>query len=85
MNKKQSMHQFSMKLTHTQGLYIKYRLKCVGCSSADVAREIGCARPAVAKVLSGRSHSRRIERAVAARLGYESWNEMVDHLRKEAL
>ena len=90
MNKNNSLlekkqDQFSKKISAVQGLYLKYRLKCVGCSSADVAREIGCARPAVAKVLSGRSHSRRIERAVAARLGYESWNEMVDHLRKEAL
>lgn len=83
--KHQSMRQFSMRITHTQGLYIRYRLRCVGCSSADVAREIGCTKQMVGHVLSGREHSRRIERAVAARLGYESWNEMVDHLRKEAL
>lgn len=79
------MKNYSKKITREQGLYIKYCLKCVGCSSADVAREVGCARQTVSDVLGNRYHSRRIERAVAARLGYESWNEMVDHLRKEAL
>lgn len=84
-HKVQQQRQFSKRITSVQGLYLKYRLKCIGCSSADIAHEIGCAKPTVAKVLSGRSHSRRIERAVAERLGYPSWNEMVEHLRREAL
>lgn len=90
MNKNNSLlekkqDQFSKKISAVQGLYLKYRLKCVGCSSADVAREIGCTKQTVGDVLRGRSHSRRIERAVAARLGYKSWNEMVEHLRRESL
>lgn len=74
----------SKKITPQQGLYIKYRLKCVGTSSADIALEVGCTPVSVSNVLSGKSHSQRIERAVAARLGYPSWNDMVTELRRSA-
>ncbi len=76
--------QFSKKITPDQGLYIKYRLKCVGCSSIDIAQETGCTKQSVSKVLSGKAHSQRIERVVAAKLGYPSWNEMVQTLREMA-
>lgn len=71
----------SKKITPEQGLYIKYRLKCLGTSSADIALELGCSKQNVCNVLSGKSHSQRIERAVASRLGYKSWNDMVTELR----
>lgn len=74
----------SKKITPQQGLYIKYRLKCAGTSSADIAFEVGCTPVSVSNVLSGKSHSQRIERAVAARLGYPSWNDMVAELRRAA-
>lgn len=74
----------SKKITPQQGLYIKYRLKCVGTSGADIALEAGCTPQSVSDVLSGKSHSQRIERAVAARLGYPSWNDMVTELRRAA-
>lgn len=74
----------SKKITPQQGLYIKYRLKCAGTSSADIAFEVGCTPVSVSNVLSGKSHSQRIERAVAARLGYPSWNDMVTELRRAA-
>ena len=74
----------SKKITPQQGLYIKYRLKCVGVSGADIALELGCTPVSVSNVLSGKSHSQRIERAVASKLGYPSWNEMVQHLRETA-
>ncbi len=74
----------SKKITPQQGLYIKYRLKCAGTSSADIALEVGCTPVSVSNVLSGKSHSQRIERAVAARLGYPSWNDMVTELRRSA-
>ncbi|MBQ7619913.1 MAG: hypothetical protein IJS51_07260 [Treponema sp.] len=74
----------SKKITPQQGLYIKYRLKCVGTSGADIALEAGCTPQSVSDVLSGKSHSQRIERAVAARLGYPSWNDMVAELRRSA-
>lgn len=74
----------SKKITPQQGLYIKYRLKCAGTSSADIAFEVGCTPVSVCNVLSGKSHSQRIERAVAARLGYPSWNDMVTELRRSA-
>lgn len=74
----------SKKITPEQGLYIKYRLKCAGTSGADIAYEVGCTPVSVSNVLSGKSHSQRIERAVAAKLGYPSWNEMVQTLREMA-
>lgn len=76
--------QYSKKITKEQGLYIKYRLKCVGVTGADIALELGCTPVSVSNVLSGKSHSQRIERAVASKLGYPSWNEMVQHLRETA-
>lgn len=79
-----TQRKFSKKITPEQGLYIKYRLKCAGTTGADIAFEIGCTQQAVQGVLSGKSHSQRIERAVAQRLGYPSWNEMVQTLREMA-
>ena len=76
--------QFSKKITPDQGLYIKYRLKCAGISGADIAGEVGCTAVSVSNVLSGKAHSQRIERVVAAKLGYPSWNEMVQTLREMA-
>ncbi|MBR0496918.1 MAG: hypothetical protein IJJ71_12165 [Treponema sp.] len=83
-NKKKLLARASKKITPDQGLYIKYRLKCVGCSSIDIAQETGCTKQAVSNVLSGKAHSQRIERVVAAKLGYPSWNEMVQTLREMA-
>lgn len=74
----------SKKITPEQGLYIKYRLKCAGTTGADIAYEAGCTPQSVSDVLSGKSHSQRIERAVAQRLGYSSWNDMVQCLREMA-
>lgn len=74
----------SKKITAEQGLYIKYRLKCMGTTGADIALEVGCTPVSVSNVLSGKSHSQRIERAVASRLGYKSWNDMVTELREKA-
>ena len=83
-NRKARLAKASKKITPEQGLYIKYRLKCVGATGADIAFELGCTPVSVSDVLSGKSHSRRIERAVAARLGYRSWNDMVQELRESA-
>lgn len=83
-NKAKALARASKKITPQQGLYIKYKLKCAGTSSADIAFEVGCTPVSVCNVLSGKSHSQRIERAVAARLGYPSWNDMVTELRRSA-
>ena len=74
----------SKKITPEQGLYIKYRLKCMGTTGAEIALEAGCTPQSVSDVLSGKSHSQRIERAVSSRLGYKSWNDMVTELREKA-
>ena len=83
-NRKARLAKASKKITPEQGLYIKYRLKCMGVSGSDIAFETDCTKQNVSSVLSGKSHSRRIERAVAARLGYRSWNDMVQELRESA-
>ncbi|MBO5607088.1 MAG: hypothetical protein J5930_04260 [Treponema sp.] len=83
-NRAKALARASKKITPQQGLFIKYRLKCVGVSGADIAFELGCTKQNVGNVLSGKSHSQRIERAVASKLGYPSWNEMVQHLRETA-
>ena len=83
-NKKRLLARVSKKITPEQGLYIKYRLKCVGVSGASIAQELGCTPVSVSDVLSGKSHSQRIERVVAAKLGYPSWNAMVQSLRETA-
>ncbi len=81
-NKKRLLARASKKITPEQGLYIKYRLKCVGISGLDIAFEAGCTKQTVSDVLSGKSHSQRIECIVAAKLGYSSWNAMVQSLRE---
>ena len=83
-NKAKALARASKKITPEQGLYIKYLLKRSGTSSADIALEVGCTPVSVSNVLSGKSHSQRIERAVASRLGYKSWNDMVTELREKA-
>ena len=83
-NKKRLLARASKKITPEQGLYIKYRLKCAGVSGSDIAFEVGCTKQTVSDVLSGKSHSQLIERVVAAKLGYSSWNAMVQSLREMA-
>ncbi len=75
----------SLSITREQGFYMQYRLRLVKASYAAIADETGCKRQSVQKVVSGKAHSKKIEAAVARRLGYASWNEMVEQLRKEAL
>lgn len=82
--KSQTMRVYSKKITREQGLYIKYRLRCAGVTGAALALETGCTPQSVSDVLSGKSHSRGIESAVAAKLGYQSWNDMVQRLREGA-
>lgn len=48
---------------------IKMRLRLAGSSLADVARELGVAGTTVTSVSQGYRRSRRIEAAIAAKLG----------------
>lgn len=72
----------SLRVTREQGLWIQYQLRLKDATFADVAAEVKCERQAVQGVVSGKWHSKRIEAAVARRLGYKSWNEMVRRLRE---
>ena len=75
---------FSMNITRDQGLYIQYRLRCAGFTCADIARELSCSSAIVSQVTKGQRHSKRIEKAVADALGYDSWNALVSALRENA-
>ena len=75
----------SLGITREQGLYIQYRLRLTKTSFADLATETASKRQSVRQVVFGQIHSKKIESAVARRLGYKTWNEMVRHLREEAL
>lgn len=48
---------------------LKARLRLSGSSLAEVARELGITKQTVNTVVSGRSRSRRIEEAIAQKLG----------------
>lgn len=48
---------------------IKMRLRLCGCSLADIARELTVARTTVTSVSQGYRRSRRIEAAIADKLG----------------
>ena len=50
---------------------IKMRLRLAGSSLADVARELGVAGTTVTSVSQGYRRSRRIEAAIAAKLGVQ--------------
>jgi Ner family transcriptional regulator len=57
---------------------IKHQLRLQGCSLADVARELGVRGTTVTAASKGRRRSRRIEAALAAKLGFapeELWPE----------
>ena len=75
--------QFSKKINASQGFHIKCQLKCAGLSNLKIAQSVGCSPQAVSSVLFGKSHSQRIEKAVATALGYRSWNDMVQELRNK--
>ena len=71
-------------VTREEGMYIQYQLKLKGYTYAGLAAELDCSRSAVMQVVTGRSHSRRIEKEVASVLGFESWNTMLRTIRAAA-
>lgn len=73
-----------LNVTREEGMYIQYQLKLKGYTYAGLAAELECSRAAVQRVVTGRDHSRRIEKEVAGVLGYESWNTMLRTIRAAA-
>ena len=73
-----------LDVTSEEGMYIQYQLKLKGYTYAGIAAELDCSRSAVQKVVTGQSHSCRIEKEVASVLGYESWNTMLKTIRAAA-
>lgn len=58
-----------MPLSLQQHERIKMRLRLCGSSLADIARELAVARTTVTSVSQGYRRSRRIEAAIAVKLG----------------
>ncbi len=58
-----------MTRTRRQHERIKMQLRLRGSSLAEVARELGVTRTTVTAVCQGRCRSRRIELAIATKLG----------------
>lgn len=73
-----------LDVTREEGMYIQYQLRLKGYTYAGIAAELDCSRSAVMQVVTGRSHSRRIEKEVAGVLGFESWNTMLRTIRAAA-
>lgn len=76
---------YSLSINRNEGLYIQYRMRVAGRTCADVARDIGCARAAVARVVNGEAHSKKLEAEIAHTLRYASWNAMVQDIRAQKL
>lgn len=62
---------------------IKMQLRLVGSSLADVARGLGVAGTTVTSVSQGYRRSRRIESAIASKLGVQPWDLWPDRYSDE--
>lgn len=66
-------HDTTMRPELEQHEQIKMRLRLAGSSLANVARELGVAGTTVTCVSQGHRRSRRIEAAIAGKLGVQPW------------
>jgi transcriptional regulator with XRE-family HTH domain len=66
-----------IRIKPQEGLWIVYRLRLVGIRQVDLAARLGVSTATVAKVLSGKTKSTRIETALYQILGYPSFGAMV--------
>lgn len=59
------------------GLWITYQLKRAGWSKQEIARQLRVSREAIVLVSYRRSTSRRIRKAIAEAIGFNSWDDLV--------
>ena len=78
------MYIFAITPRRNEAAWIRYKLELAGSSVTDVAIRAGVTHGAVSHVISGRSHSARIEAEIAKIIGYPSWNEMLKAVRSGA-
>lgn len=75
---------FAITPMRHESAWIKYKLELAGTDVTCVASRLGVSQPAVTRVISGHSHSARIEAEIARIIGYPSWNEMLKAVRSGA-
>lgn len=78
------MYIFAITPRRHEAAWIRYKLELAGSSVTDVAIRAGVTHGSVSQVVSGRSHSARIEAEIARIIGYPSWNEMLKAVRSGA-
>ena len=78
------MYIFAITPRRNESAWIRYRLDLAGVGVTDVAKTLGLTKQAVGQVVSGRSHSARIEAEIARIIGYPSWNAMLKAVRSGA-
>lgn len=78
------MYIFAITPRRHEAAWIRYRLDLAGIGLTGIAQSLGLSKQAVSGVVSGRSHSARIEAEIARIIGYPSWNEMLKAVRSGA-
>ena len=76
---------FAITPRRHESAWIRYKLELAGSSVTDVAIRAGVTHGSVSQVVSGRSHSARIEAEIARIIGYPSWNTMLKAVRSGAV
>ena len=79
------MYIFAITPRRNESAWIRYKLELAGTDVTCVASRLGVSQPAVTRVISGRSHSARIEAEIAKIIGYPSWNAMLKAVRSGAV
>jgi transcriptional regulator with XRE-family HTH domain len=64
-------------ITPQKGCYINYMLRVRGITQATVAARAGCNNRNVSDFLRGRKNSEKVKGALAAVMGYESFEKLL--------
>lgn len=78
------MYIFAITPKRHESAWLRYKLELAGVGLTGIAQYLGVTKQAIYGVVSGRSHSARIEAEIARIIGYPSWNEMLKAVRSGA-
>lgn len=65
------------------GKYISYKLKLIGVTHSDIAKQSNLSTSIISHVLNARKSSERAESAIAKALGYESFSDLLEEAKRE--
>jgi lambda repressor-like predicted transcriptional regulator len=83
MNRTKGIHKSGLPMSanrppnREQGAWINYQLKRRGITQRDVGLAAKVSGPMVNRVLYGLKTSARVQRVIAASLGFDNWNELL--------